>query len=501
MRCQQLKTLILKARPVYSVEPLLRSRIGSSLKALTLEWVEPHDIMHLNHLVPYVQALESFSVYRDRKKPPTKATPFYVLDQLKVLLAQLPRRNLRSLSIAGLDGSGLKHLSEFLKAEGKLPALEELCLPHMDIHSVHLDDVKDLGSTLRTSTAGTKLKKLLLGVSDTDSFQEGPQRAWMLISHILSLDVQDYRVLPQLETLLLANIDWMDMGNCLLHGAFPQLKEVRAVNDLNSTDLLSWMPGWVPEWYDGNNLEKTRLWCQLLQARPLSTFRENIHYCRRAGKKLPPLDVMKEVFTYLSRPLDARVTSNVLSLQLQEFALDNDISKALAGAIRSTNLEKIRSLSFFLGGKCDISNYKTLGTVLNHDYLPYLTTLSLGGAGKKSGSSAQKWEAFFAAVPEAGLRRVEKFLAGFPCSVGKRRLSIGCMFQALAKYPKVLSRTFTVEIQARMELEDLSGFSAAVRAGAFPWLHCLRFHGKLSVVLTWESNGRGFTYVSIYIIT
>lgn len=91
-----------------------------------------------------------------------------------------------------------------------------------------------------------------------------------------------------------------------------------------------------------------------------------------------------------------------------DIALDQEACHALVEAIAAERLTGIKSLEFLFDQANDhIPTFTLMGSVLHHEYLPHLKTLSLGVKTRDMElSRLDCWKALFHAIPSGGLGKV-----------------------------------------------------------------------------------------------
>lgn len=218
----------------------------------------------------------------------------------------------------------------------------------------------------------------------------------------------DNDCLPNLQTLILGNINWASLADFLLkkRDRFPELKQIRVSDQFFAADVETQYIGALVlrEFFEVDR-ETTRMWFDVIHDRRLKVFPSDISFWLFAGDGPFPtlsLDLVQELLIGLSRPFGQGVVPAVHDFDLSKIILDKQTFDLLLTAIERGNFfQSVKDLSIILGPDCDVSSFKKMGSFLRRGFLPSLKSFGLAKTGKGSGSLSlrQCWEAFFAENP------------------------------------------------------------------------------------------------------
>lgn len=460
-----------RSRPASLREPTSNPYTVSSLKVLDASCRTITDIVDLTRTLTFSPFLEKLSLSLSHLPPETKGRE----GLLSYLLSQLPN-TLRSLAIDEVNESLLGHLTELIDGDA-FPALEELYLYSMRIHGI--EDADRFCNALKKGVSA-KLKKLHLQVSDP-----ALRNRWRFVSRMLGLGTESV-TFPKLETLILGRFeDWQLLGEILLDGGFPCLERVVRRNNYRcgSEIVKGGREASRNNWYDFSR-GTTQLWFKVLRLRTIA-WGSPIQYSHDfdSTSSLAPLDMAKELLAGLREPLPVKVLSHIEVLSFENPPLNDEMCQGLADAITSGNLVCLKSLTFLFDGACSLESFRTLGKVINCDYLPWLTSLGLGIDSKEEVAPphVHRWEAFFEAIPANGLSQIESIDFG---GYSEFRGSVGPLFHAIAelriKCPVAFTRLSKVLLYGTVSPDDLNHVSRVLSLGAFASLRSFTFYGKTS---------------------
>lgn len=189
--------------------------------------------------------------------------------------------------------------------------------------------------------------------------------------------------------------------------------------------------------------------------------------------------VIREFFLSL-KALGPSVVSSIKHLDLGPSLLEDATLHGLALALKTLNFLHLESLKFSLSDTAnEEGGFITIGRVLGNDYLPRLTSLTVGVKDEQSNdfSRLSSWMALFGAVPLNGLTELETLtLEAFISGI------VGKVFFALASLqgrPPVLGNVKTICIMGSVEASDLRNACAALFApGVLPCLQAFSLDRK-----------------------
>ncbi len=211
-----------------------------SLKVLKIQHIENSEsILGLAAALPLLHSLEEFLLIVGNELLPSRPPAVGKESPYKDLLLNLPP-SIRRLALAGV----FLDLSLQRLLESGIPLLEELYLHAFSLHN--LEEADSFGLALRNRAFAYRLKILHVDLY-TGTIEE--ESEWELIRHMLGLDTEgpaDEPVLPELERLILGDIDWMSLGASLLAGKLPKLKRVQPIMTSYFDEDLQVEGPWLP---------------------------------------------------------------------------------------------------------------------------------------------------------------------------------------------------------------------------------------------------------------
>lgn len=481
--CPKLQTLVVSACPASLLVPLLDSTaIASSLRVLKVSRHRgEEDYMELATILGSLVSLQEFHLLGGHDTP----TPDY--QSWKKILHSLPP-TIRSLTFDCLDGKRVGVLLDLFSDDHRLPALEGLYLPYMDLSC--MGEAASLDTLLKTLPVAKRLKTLHLHVicSKRHYLSQGLRlMMWNFVARLLGFDGDVQRdTFPSLETLILGNVEWVKLGHELLKGRLPKLAEVRLDEDYYDEDIqvpYTRLPRYR-NWYEDGAIAKFWIHEVLAQRPALRSFCGSIvlYDDAAAGNHAHRLESSKYLFRSLSTGERYQWTGGLGEMVLDGVTLDDDLCGLVSGAIRSRNLACVKSLSVRVDDMCSVDSLAGLGEVVHRGFLPRLTSLFLAAINNDNdlpleGSRIEIWGAFWCAIPPGGLVGLRSFSAGDP---NHQADTIGGIFHAfyyLRCSLPLLKNVRSLSINAQVVInQNCDGIAMALNF-AFPSLEVFEFYG------------------------